>query len=139
MFGVSHQTIANWQAEGMPVESRGGANLASEFDSAACIAWRVECEMRRGMVGTPRDRLFTLQAESLEIDLAAKREQLVPAALLGPRLRAVTMAARRLLEGEAERLSRCMEFLDSRAREDLMREAFDDYLRRLAGISPTPQ
>ena len=34
VFGCSHQAIAEWQEQGMPVESRGGPNTPSVFETA---------------------------------------------------------------------------------------------------------
>ncbi len=132
LFGVSHQSIANWQDDGMPVAVRGGPNVASQFDSAACIHWYIDRELHRASSEAPRERLFRLQAESLEIDLAAKRSTLIPAAQLEPRLKAVVSVARDRLQGEPARLAGLTEGLVMRAREDLLRDNFEAFLHRLA-------
>lgn len=134
-FGVSHQTIHNWQHEGLPITERGGPNVPSLFDSADCIAWYVQRHKQRAWTETPRDRVFKLQAEDLELVLASKRRRLVPAADLKPRVRAIVSAARAALLGEPARLSAQMDKLDRRGREDLMRQEFEAFLRKLAGGS----
>jgi hypothetical protein len=108
--------------------------MPHEYETADCIKWYVAREMNRAGVETPRDRLFRLQAEDLEITLAQKRGQLVPAADLRPRLKAVVIAAREALRNEAPRLSGLVVGLDRQACEDLLRESHETFLRKLARL-----
>lgn len=132
MFGKAPKTIVEWQAQGMPVAERGGPGVPSQYDAAACIAWLVEREVAKVQGESPRDRLFRLQAEELELKLAEKRGQLIPASAVEPRLEAAIVAAREQLLAEAPRLSMLVQGRDRAGAEDLLLEAFERFLTRLA-------
>lgn len=132
VFGVAPKTIVEWQEDGFPIATRGGPGVASVYDSAECIRWYVAREMNRAGVELPRDRLFRLQAESIELDLAVKRGHLIPSDQLEPRFKAVMIAAREYMRNEASRLAGLTEGVDRQVREDLLRETFDGFLRKLS-------
>jgi phage terminase Nu1 subunit (DNA packaging protein) len=94
MFGVSRETIDNWQKDGMPVEVRGGPGVPSEYDSRACIAWMLERELRKVREESPNDRLARVKADAIEMDNAERRKLLIPADQLEPKLRAAMVLAR---------------------------------------------
>jgi len=132
LFGVSHQAIANWQAEGMPVAVRGGAGAPSEYDSATCIKWMVDREVHKVQGESQRDRNFRLQNEMLEMDLAEKRGLLVHVDSVEPRMLAAVLSAREFLMRESPRLASKLEGLTQSQRDTLLRESFEAFLRRLA-------
>ncbi|MFK5283839.1 terminase small subunit, partial [Lacticaseibacillus paracasei] len=46
-FGCSHQAVAEWQDQGLPVEHRGGPNESSIFDSVRVHEWLVQRAVAR--------------------------------------------------------------------------------------------
>lgn len=94
MFGVAPKTIVEWQEQGMPIAQRGGPGVASEYESADCIRWLCDRELKKAQAERPQDRLARAQAERIEMENAEKRGQLIPASLLEPKMRAAMIAAR---------------------------------------------
>ena len=131
VFGVAPKTIVEWQEQGLPIAVRGRPGVPSEYDTAACIEWMVEREIKKIQAERPQDRLARLQADKIEIELAERRGVLIPADLLEPRLQAAFTAARERWLEVAPRLAR--EFTaDAAAREALLQAEFESFLHRLA-------
>jgi phage terminase Nu1 subunit (DNA packaging protein) len=79
--GVAPKTVWEWQAEGLPYVPRVRENEEHRFDTAKVLTWLVRREVVRAAGGeTPKDRLARVQAERIELDLAEKRRELIPAA-----------------------------------------------------------
>lgn len=133
-FGCSHQSVANWQAEGLPVATRGGPGTPSTFDSADVHAWLVDRAVARVSGGeSQRDRVFRLQGDALELDLAEKRGRLIPVDQVEPRWRAAVLAAREMLLRERRRLAALLDGVtDRQAREAVIAEVHETFLRKLA-------
>ena len=131
MFGVSRETINTWQDAGMPVQSRGGPGVPSEFDSAACITWRVESELLKARGDRPQDRLARAQAEKVEMDNATRRRVLIPAEELEPKLKAAFVFARETWLDAVPRLARDLP-ADPDERERLLQIEFEAFLHKLA-------
>ncbi len=132
LFGVAPKTIVEWQEAGFPIAQRGGPGVPSEYESADCVRWYVDREVKKVQAETPRDRVFRLQAEGLELDLAQKRGTLIPADSIEPMIEAAIVAAREKFLTEPSRLSM---MLQGRTREDceeLLRTAFESFLTRLS-------
>lgn len=124
-----------WQDAGMPIAVRGmgGPGSPSRFDSAACITWLVQREVNKVAGGeTAKDRLARLQGDAVELKLAVDRGELVPVALVEPAMTAAIISARERIRGEPARIAAALEGLDRAEREALLRDMFDDALRRLA-------
>lgn len=132
LFGVSEVAINEWQDAGMPVVARGQAPKPNEYESVDCIRWLVDRERRKVQSESPRDRVFRLQADKLELELASARGTMIPAALIEPRMREAMIAAREFLRGEPPRLAVLLEGKSRGEREDALRVIFDELLRRLA-------
>lgn len=131
VFGVAPKTIVDWQEQGFPVAVRGGPGVASEYESAECIRWLVDREIRKVQVETPNDRLARVKADSIEMDNAVRRGQLIPADQLEPKLRAAFLAARERWLDAVPRLVR--ELPDEpAAREATLQTEFEAFLHRLA-------
>ena len=134
MFGVTVKTIVEWQDQGMPVE-RGafgaGGTKPNEYDSKACIGWLVERETGKVREENPRDRLARLQADSIEMDNATKRGDLLPASQIEPKMLAAVVSARESWRNEPSRLSRMVGGKSADQVETLLQEAFDGFLHRL--------
>lgn len=131
-LGVVPKTITEWQAQGLPVQVQGGPGVASEYDSAACVRWLVAREVAKVVSETPKDRLYRLQAERLELEIAESKGLLIPVAAVEPKIAGAVIAAREFLRGEPPRLAVLLDDLDRPAREQRLREVFDEMLARLA-------
>lgn len=132
MFGVSRETIDNWQQQGLPVAKRGGPGVPSEYDSAPCIAWYVDREVGKVQAEKPGDRLARLKADEIELNLAERRGLLIPAEQLEPKLKAAFVAAREAWLNEPGQLSRAIQGKSESATELLLQEAFEGFLMRLS-------
>ena len=131
VFGVAPKTIVEWQEQGFPVAFRGGPGVPSEYESAECIRWRVDSELRKVQGETPTDRLSRVRADAIEMDNAVRRALLIPADLLEPKLAAAFVTARTKWLDAVPRLARELPE-DSAAREAMLQGEFEDFLHRLA-------
>lgn len=134
VFGVAPKTIVEWQEQGFPIAFRGGPGVASEYESAECIRWMVDRELKKIQSESPNDRLARAKAESVEMDNAERRGQLVQAAQLEPKLSAAFVAAREKWLDAVPRLARELP-VDIDAREALLQAEFEAFLKRLASWS----
>ena len=132
VFGVAPKTIVEWQEAGFPIAVRGSPGIPSEYETEACIKWLIDREVKKVQAESPRDRLFRLQADSIEMEQAEKKGLLVRADSIEPRLRAAVVSAREFLLRRAGPLAAKMDGADRKKREVLLREAFDVFLRKLA-------
>lgn len=137
MFGVAPKTIVEWQEQGMPIAERGRPGVPSLYDSRACIDWYLQREMNKANVETPRDRLARLQADEVELKLAERRGQLVPADQIEPMWTALVTAAKNHLRAEPDRLAHLLEHAEGvDAKRDMISETFDEFLRKLSKFDP---
>ena len=136
MFGVAPKTVVQWQEQGMPIAERGRPGVPSEYESAACINWLVSREVAKVQAERPQDRLHRVQADKIEMENAEKRGQLVSAAQLEPKLRAMVIAAGEAWRNEPARLAREVPGRAVREIEDLIAAAFDAFLLRLSRWDP---
>lgn len=133
IFGVTPRTITEWQAAGMPVAVQGGPGVPGEYDSAACIRWQVEREVRKVQgPEAPKDRLARLQGDDLEMKLAHQRGKLIDTATVEPAMRAAIVSARERICGEPSRMAILLEGLDRAGREAKLRALFDEVLVKLS-------
>ncbi len=134
VFGCSHQAIAEWQQQGMPVLSRGGPNTPSVFQTVDVHAWLVDRAVAKASGGeSPRDRVFRLQGDALELEMAEKRGRLIPADAVEPLWSSAVVAAREMLLGERRRLAALLDGVNDRQqREALIGQVHEAYLRKLA-------
>lgn len=132
LFGVVPKTITEWQEAGFPVAVQGGPGVPSQYDSAACIRWLVDRDVRKVQSESPKDRVLRLQAENLELDLAARRGTLIEAATVEPAMKAAIVSARERILNEPARIAVALEGLGRSEREDMLRNLFDDVLTKLS-------
>lgn len=132
IFGVTARTITDWQETGMPVAVQGGPGVSGEYDSAACIRWLVEREVRKVQGESPRDRLDRLRGDELEMNLARERGKLIEAGAVEPMMRAAIVSARERIRNEPARIASLLEGKDKAGRETLLRELFDEVLTKLS-------
>lgn len=131
LFGVSRETIDTWQHLGFPVAVRGGPGVPSEYESGGCIRWLVERELSKVQPETPSNRLALAKAQAVEMDNAERRGQLIPAALLEPKLKAAFVDAREKWLETQFRLARDLP-LDVEGREAMLRAEFEAFLTMLS-------
>lgn len=133
IFGVTPRTINEWQDAGMPVAIQGGPGVPGEYDSEACIRWRVEREVAKVQgPETPKDRLARLQGDDLEMKIAQQRGKLIDTAAVEPAMRAAIVSARERIRNEPGRIATLLEGLDHAAREARLRDLFDEVLTKLS-------
>lgn len=132
VFGVSRETIDNWQSDGMPIEVRGGPGVPSQYDSAKCIAWRVESEVFKVRGESPHDRLARVKADKIEMGNAVEREKLTPTALLEPKMKAAMVAAREYLRNQPPRIARLVQGKSLIDVEEALSATFDEFLTKLS-------
>jgi phage terminase Nu1 subunit (DNA packaging protein) len=135
--GVSDVTVQAWEAEGMPVMERGGQGRPNRYRLADTIEWRVDREVKRVSVETPRDRLYRLQAEQAAMNIAKERGVLVLADEFERALQARIVSTREHLlrdrtwsEHDAEP--------DAARRRELRRAVVDTALRGVASAKAAP-
>lgn len=132
-FGVAPKTIVEWQTDGFPVAQRGGPGVASEYELAACIQWLVQREVGKAQGESPRDRVFRLQGDDLELELAKKQGRLIEVDQVEPLLTAAVIAAREGLLRERRRLAKLLVGINDLGRtEDIIGQVHEAFLRRLA-------
>lgn len=131
VFGVAPKTIVDWQEQGFPIALRGSPGIPSEYDTAACIAWLVDRELKKIQAESPNDRLARVRADSIEMDNAERRGLLIHADQLEPKLKAAFVAAREAWLDAVPRLAHDLPE-DTQGREDLLQAEFEGFLHRLA-------
>lgn len=131
VFGVAPKTIVAWQEEGFPIAFRGSPGIPSEYESAECIRWYVDREVKKVQAESPNDRLARVKADAIEMDNAERRGVLIPADMLEPKLKATVVAARTRWLDAVPRLARDLP-ADVPAREAMLLGEFEAFLHALA-------
>ncbi|HSD36098.1 MAG TPA: terminase small subunit [Rhodocyclaceae bacterium] len=133
VFGVAPKTIVEWQNQGMPIAQRGSPGVPSHYDSKACIAWKIEIELRKVRSETPADRLARVKADGLEMDNFERKGLLVPAEQIEPKIAAAMVLAREQMQDEPARLARAVAGKPVAEAEELIGKVFDAFLMRMSG------
>lgn len=131
VFGVAPKTIVDWQEQGFPIAQRGSPGIPSEYETDVCIGWLVDRELRKVQAESPNDRLARVRADSIEMDNAERRGQLIRADQLEPKLKAAFVAAREAWLDAVPRLARELP-ADVQEREAQLQTEFENFLNRLA-------
>lgn len=134
LFGVTRETIDNWQQQGFPVAVRGGPGVPSEFETEACIKWMIDREIGKVRADRPQDRLARAQADKIEMENTERRKLLIPVGQIEPRLAAAFTAARGLWGGVLQRLPPELP-ADIGAREEMLRAEFEAFLHSFADLA----
>lgn len=69
IFNVTSRTVEDWESKGMPVISRPGRGKSNEYDSAACIDWRVRYLAYGGKYTSAKERKEEAEASLMELKL----------------------------------------------------------------------
>lgn len=132
VFGVSHQTMANWQREGMPVLKQGENGQENQYATAAVIEWYAARTVQKTGVETQRDRLTRLQGDDLELKLSQQRGELVPAEQIEPVWHSRCLAAAAYLLGQHSRLASILESTPGvEAKREIIKTTFAEFLTKL--------
>lgn len=132
MLGVAPKTVTEWQVMGFPVAVQGGPGVPSEYDAPACVKWLVDREVRKVRAESPKDRVLRLQGDRLEQELLKDAGLLIPADEVEPLWASAVLNAREFLLGEPPRLASIAIGMQKPELEQLLRDAFTQFLGRLA-------
>lgn len=133
IIGTSHQSLWNWDREGMPVLTRGENGEANQYDTEAVIAWMVARATAKGERESEKDRLTKLQADEIEMRLAEKRRELINVTEIEPAWTAQVLATRQSLLTLPQRLApQLVNAATADAIRALLEEAIEDSLTKLA-------
>ncbi len=78
IFDVSERTLTEWQQKGMPIAHDADRGMQNQYDTAACINWRIN-QLVHGSSESPKDRKDRVSADMIELQIAERCKQLVPA------------------------------------------------------------
>jgi terminase small subunit / prophage DNA-packing protein len=135
IFGVAPKTITEWQADGMPVHVQGGRGTPSQYDTVACIEWRVSrlaCGPDAYDLTTERARLAHHQANIAALDEDVKRKTLIPAELVKSKWQDMIASTRARLLSMPTRIAASCVGRDEVEIEHLAREIVNQSLDELA-------
>ena len=95
-FGVSLTALDNWDRAGMPCKLRGTGNVASQYDSADVIEWRVQQLLDRvnGQSESAKERLDRLRGDREEMTIARESGEVVDATEMQHFFGSMVVAAR---------------------------------------------
>lgn len=136
IFGVAPKTITEWQSDGMPVHFQGGRGTPSQYDTVACIEWRVN-RSAAGPDGydltAERARLAHHQANIAALDEETKRKTLIPAEQVRTKWQDMLASFRARLLSLPTRIAASCVGLDESAIEkaarDLVHQSLDELSR----------
>lgn len=133
IVGLSHQTLTEYQAEGMPVQKRGARGEENEYDCAAVIAWLIQRALARaGKAESQRDRESRLRGDMLEMEIAEKNNVLVPTDQVRPVWENRVLVAAAFMASRASRLAGELEASPGiEAKRSLLKREDAEFLTRL--------
>ena len=130
---VSAKSISLWQREGLPIALETENGVENQYDTGAVIRWYVAREKAKGASETEKDRLNRLQGDKIELEIAEKRRELIPASEIEPAWVGMILAAREALLSIPDRIAPLLAHLDGvDAMRDLLSEQIEDALLKLA-------
>lgn len=135
ILGVTERTLSEWQKLGLPFVRGKGRGSSNHYQTPKVIEWMVAREVSQTPAGeSARDRHARLQGDVLEITLAEKRRELIPAAEVEPEWNASVVAARQALLTVPLRVAPLLSTMGGSvdAIRELLAEAISDALTRLA-------
>ena len=137
LIGISQETLTQWQKSGLPMVYHAGRGGSNQYDTAQVIAWMIERKVGKVRDESQKDRLTRLQGDKVELEIAEKLSQLVPANEVKPAWDAMVASARAYLHPQADRIAQLVEATEGLdAKRDLLAEEFDDILRHLSDYEP---
>ena len=139
ILGVSEETLTSWQADGMPVKTKGAQGVSGEYEPAAAIRWWLDRELDKVRSEQPRDRLARVQADRIEMDMTRERGELIPAEEIDPAWSGQVIATRQeMLSLPPYWAPRIRRSENDDAAIDLMAGAIEDALRKMSEDEDEP-
>ena len=137
LIGVSEETLTRWQKLGLPIAYRAERGYSHQYNTAQVIAWIIEHKVGKVRDETPKDRLTRLQGDKVELEIAEKLDNLVPANEVKPFWDAMVASARAFLQTQPDRLVQLLEMTEGiNAKRDLIADEFDAILEKLSEYEP---
>lgn len=103
---MTEKTIRNWVADGMPQIGHG------KYDLAACVQWKIDQvasdsaeEEPDSATDSARRELYIAQRHKIELEIAERRRELLPAALVDQTLSAIASVASSQLDSLGPRMA----------------------------------
>lgn len=134
LLGKSERVLTEWQREGLPFVASTGRGRANHYQVPRVIDWLVARELAKqpGQEGD-RQRLARLQGDMLEITLAEKRGELIPASIIEPAWAAMVINSRQSLLSMPARVAPMLASIsDVDQTRELLDEQVHDALKKLA-------
>ncbi len=132
-FGYSAKSVSLWQREGMPVALETAPGLENQYDSEAVHRWIIARKVAEVAGDADKSRLNRLQGDKIELEIAEKRRELIPASEIEPAWVGMILAAREALLSVPDRIAPLLAHLDGvDAMRDLLSEQIEDALLKLA-------
>ena len=133
VLGKSAVTIWEWQEQGLPIKKQGAGREGYEFDTAEVIAWMVNRELvRAGKGEKASEREARLRGDVLELELAEKRDVLVPFTEVQPVWEGRVLAAAAYMRARASHLAGELEATAGlEAKRGLLRKSDSVFLTHL--------
>lgn len=129
---ISQKSLSLWAKEGMPVVLETENGLQNQYDTAAVHRWCIARELAKGAKDDDKNRLARLQGDKIEMELAEKRRDLIPAAEVEPAWTSMVLAARQALLSLPKSLASLMaQTEDPDVARDLLEEAIEEVLQKL--------
>lgn len=133
ILDVSAKSVSLWQRDGLPIALETENGVENQYDTGAVIRWYVAREVAKGANETEKDRLNRLQGDKIELEIAEKRRELIPASEIEPAWAGMILAAREALLSIPDRIAPLLAHLDGvDAMRDLLSEQIEDALLKLA-------
>jgi hypothetical protein len=105
-LGLSHTTLTEYQEQGLPILKRGSRGEEHEYDTAEVVKWLIQRELvRAGKGEKPSEREARLRGDVLELELAQKRDVLVPSTEVQPIWEGRVLAAAAYMRSRASHLA----------------------------------
>jgi phage terminase Nu1 subunit (DNA packaging protein) len=133
ILGKSDVTIWEWQKDGLPIAKQGVRGTEHEYDTAEVIAWiEKRAEVRGGRTEKPAEREARLRGDVLELELAEKRNVLVPTDQVRPVWESRVLAAAFYMQSRHSRLAALLEAANGiEAKRTLLKKEDADFLNKL--------
>lgn len=133
ILDVSAKSVSLWQREGLPIALETENGVENQYDTGAVIRWYVAREVAKATGESEKDRLARLQGDKIELEIAEKRRELIPASEIEPAWIGQVLAAREALLTIPARVAPLLAHMDSaEAMRDLLDEQIEDALTKLA-------
>jgi len=132
ILGVSHQTLTEWQEQGLPLKRKGARGEENQYDTAEVIAWHTEREVRKVRTLSPRDEGIALDNKLKALTLAEKERVLVPVAEIEPLWEGWVLTAAAFMAGRHSRFAAMLEAAPGlEAKRELLKASDAEFLTKL--------